>query len=414
MTLTHKLDLVGNDTLVVSPTQLEVIRTCARQWDYRYLYRRVEREVDAAKQGGKSFDAALNLRYQRCGSNPVDPATEAEMLALIDAAYEGVDLPLEEFRTPARYKEVLQAYNAYWKGLPYEVLGVQVPFALLVGEVPVPYEFWRQYAVMHFSEAKLEPAKPMTNARGSLCGTCDGTDAHEHPCLRCTGCGVVGLAENMDKHHCVEVQFNKLQKRTTVKVVVRGLIDAFTRLAEHVLVRDTKTSKNDIGNSYANSAQLKCYVWAMRELARLHPELGFPPEVHGAFIDGVVIRPPYKNENRKPTAADRPRNEFIATFPEFFTPERLEEWRADTLAHVETALGWVARGHFPQNERHCTFHMDAAFKNYGTYGKNCPYLPVCTLPVGQRPMALASDQFMDYDRGPLSLVPTPEVEEAQP
>lgn len=57
------------------------------------------------------------------------------------------------------------------------------------------------------AEPTLVPGKPIRNTKGSLCGLCDGTDAHEHPPLRCTKCGVEGLVENMDgrampRHQC--------------------------------------------------------------------------------------------------------------------------------------------------------------------------------------------------------------------
>lgn len=335
--MTPSLELVGLDTIVVSPSQLEVIRTCPCMWKHKHIYRRVLAEPNAAAHGGTAFDAALNLRYKRHGAAPCTPETEADMLALIDRAYEGVELPLEEHRTPARFKEAIVGYNQWWKREPFTVLGVQVPFAVLLGDVATP------------------PVHTVTSTR--------------------------------------------LPAR--VKVVLRGLLDLYVQTSEHVIIMDTKTSNNDLDGNYDNSAQMKAYMWALTELARLHPDRGLPPVVHAAQINGVIIRPPYKNEARVAKGNDKPRLQFTRSFPSFFTPERLERWRTDTLAWVKTALGWVAEDHFPQNERHCTFHMDAAFKNYGTYGKPCPYLEVCSLPPGQHEMALASDRYMDYSRGPM-------------
>lgn len=336
--MTPPLTLHNGDTLVVSATQLEVLRTCPAMWQWRYLHRRVPTVPNEAAQGGKAFDDALNHRYRTCGNKPVTPEVEQEMLALIDRAYEGVELPLEEWRTPARYKEVVVAYNQHWRGEQFEVLGVQVPFAVELGDVPTP-------PVYVYNGARLP---------------------------------------------------------TRVRVVLQGLLDLFIRTGEHVFVVDTKTSKNDLDGAYENSAQMKGYCYALQQLATLHPDKGFPPRVHGAIINGVTIRPPYKQEGRTPRSSDKPRNQFTRSFPSFYTPERLEEWRRDTLAWVEQALGWVARDHFPANERHCTFHTDAAFVNYGYFGKQCPFLCVCTAPADQRDIMLRSDQFMDYGKGPLA------------
>jgi hypothetical protein len=357
--MTPTLTLLNNDTIVVSPSQLEVIRTCPSMWRWKHLARRVKAQPNAASHGGKAFDEALNLRYKRHGAGACAPETESEMLALIDKAYEGVELPLDEHRTPARFKEAIQGYNAHWQAEPFEVLGVQVPFAVELGSVYVSNEFW------HKVLGELTP-----------------------------------------------LAYDACEDHRRVRVVVRGLLDLYVRLGQHVLIPDTKTSNNDIGGSYDNSAQLKCYCWALQELARLHPDAGLPPVVHGAFINGVIIRPPYKNENRKPGAKDKPRLEFTRTFPTFYTAERLERWRRDTLLWVEQALGWVARDHFPQNERHCCFYIDSAFKNYGTYGQQCPYLGICSLPPEQQLVALESDEFMDYERGPLG-VPTEAAETSE-
>lgn len=301
-------------------------------YKWAYLYRRKPATPNPAAFGGAAFDAALNLRYKRHGAEACTPETEAEMLALIDKAYEGIDLALDEHRTPARFKEAVIGYNSYWKAEPFKVLGVQVPFAVSLGEVELPLAI-------------------------------------------------------------------KLPKR--IKVIFRGLLDLFVQTGEHVLIYDTKTSKDDINDTYANSAQLKGYMWALQKLGQLYPDKGFPSVVHGAAVNGVIIRPEYKNTERKPKANDKPRLQFTRTFPSFYLPERLERWRADTLVWVKQMLQWVDADHFPQNERFCSFYMDAAFKNYGTYGQNCPWLKVCPLPPEQHEMALSTDEFVDAPDGPL-------------
>lgn len=269
------------------------------------------------------FDKAVNHRYTKLGSKPVDPVTEAEMLAIIDEGYAGVEIPLEEYRTPARYKEVVQGYNAHWQQEPFEVLKVQYPFTIPLGDVAT---------------------------RG--------------------------------------VKFPSV-----VHVKLHGIIDLVVRLNEHVIIIDTKTDKYGRDDNWKNSQQMKLYGLAIQEVARLQPESGMPLNVHATLINQVVIRAPYKNEGRAAKANDRPRNEFHRTFPEFIKQEQLEEVGRDTLWWVKTALGWVEDDHFPQNERNCN----------QLYGKPCGYRDsYCLLPKEQREMALASDTFMDYSRGPLA------------
>lgn len=343
--MTPTLPLLGHDTLVISITQLEKIKTCARMWLYNYLYRRVRASVSPAAQGGKAFDAALNYRYQTLGNAPCTPEVEAEMLRIIDAAYEGVELPLDEYRTAARYKEVVQAYNEHWQGEPFEVLGVQVPFAVELGSVEVPSQFWWRRGEVPFTGE-------VTCFDGNVEGRWDAR---------------------------------------RIRVILHGILDLFVRLNNHVMIVDTKTSKSGKEGAYENSSQMKGYSWALPELARTNPDAGLPERVHGCFINEVVIREPYRNPAYAQRATTKARNEFKRTLPAFYTPERLEEWRQDTLLHVEQALGWVARNHFPQSEKHCSFY----------YGSKCPYIGVCSLPAEQRHLALASDEFMDYERGPL-------------
>ncbi len=48
----------------------------------------------------------------------------------------------------------------------------------------------------------LVKGEPFRNDEGEQCGLCDSKHAHEHPMLKCSGCGEQGLSENMVTHVC--------------------------------------------------------------------------------------------------------------------------------------------------------------------------------------------------------------------
>lgn len=315
------LNLLEDNTLVISPSQLDEIKRCPRAWLYRYIYRRVKVGAFGARDGGKAFDAAMNLRYTKLGNQPVLPGSELEqeMFTAIDSGFAGLDLPLEEYRNAALYRQVLEGYNKQWQRESFNVLAVQLPFAVDLGFVE------------------------------------------------------------------------------SVRVVLHGILDMLVEQDGRVFVFDTKTASSFNDQTmiqWENASQPKAYAYGLQELARKHPELGFPEKVAGFWLNCVILRPPYKNESRKPTAKDLPRIEFRR--PIFlYTQEQLEEWRTDTLAWIGMALGWVANDHFPQNEKSCANH----------YGKACPYLGVCTFPAKQREMILASDEYRDYEKSPMFAAP---------
>ncbi len=171
-----------------------------------------------------------------------------------------------------------------------------------------------------------------------------------------------------------------------INVRLRGILDMLVRTPDsHTLVLDTKTSNSYTDMSvvqHQNSNQAKAYCWAMTELGTYGP-------IHGFLLNAVVIRKPYA-EGRKSKANDLPR--FEVHRPRiYFTRERLDEWRRDTLDWVSMLLTCVEQDRFPMNESHCANH----------FGKACPYLRVCESQPSQREDVLASDLYKDYSRSPI-------------
>lgn len=64
-------------------------------------------------------------------------------------------------------------------------------------------------SVQEFGHPHAVVIPPFRNVLGSLCGTCDGTDAHEHPRVRCSRCGREGLRENWPFECCVGAKADK-------------------------------------------------------------------------------------------------------------------------------------------------------------------------------------------------------------
>jgi hypothetical protein len=276
---TNTLQLRGGDTLVISPTQLDKVKTCLRLWKHNYIDLRVAAGAAPARDGGKSYDAAMNLRYTRMGSSAADDATEAAMIQASQDAFAGIDLDLEEWRTPARYADAIRLYNQRYKDEPFEILGVQLPFEVVLGEVPVSREFYW--------------------ARGVELGA------------------------------------------ATVKVRLHGILDLLIRQNGLVLVADTKT-KGKWGEceqvGYDNNAQMKAYCWAIPQMrAQLGDAAGppwatLPDKVDGAMVNAVVLRKPYVREGSASKANALPRTEFhrfVVTYSD-------ERWRSGAVTRCTT------------------------------------------------------------------------------
>lgn len=389
MTRMKTLQLRDGNVLVISPTQLEKMKSCMAMWRYNYIEGRVAARPSPARDGGKAFDDAMNLRYRRMGSAAPDDACKAAMKQAVADAFIGIELPLEEWRTPARYQEVVELYNEQYGEEPFDVLGVQVPFEVALGEVDVDEKFWQ--IVWRDCEHDFK-ALPVNIH-----------DEHRVTGLKCKKCNGFAWQDDWDKGRPLTYQ-------DPVQVRLHGILDLLIRQRDSglVLVCDTKTASRWEGRDqavYDNSAQMKAYCWAVPEMRRQLGEAAGPPwatlpeRVHGAMINAAVLRKPYVRASAAASAKAQPRTEFHR-FVVTYSPERLEEWRRDTLLYVEQALACVARDHYPQNEKHCQHH----------FGGKCDYVDACVSPASQRHMILDSDLFTDYKRGPLAEVAAAEPE----
>jgi hypothetical protein len=164
-----------------------------------------------------------------------------------------------------------------------------------------------------------------------------------------------------------------------VPVHLRGIIDRVVAWGNVAYVADTKTM-NDWGSrkqdEWERAAAPKLYAYALNQLAS---ELKLPGTVQGFMLDAIVIRKPTTNPRAK-----LPREEFHRLrYP--YTEAQLIETRDNALAWVQMAVDQAASGRFLMQEQSCA----------NLWGRRCDYWEVCSVPVEQRAMVLASDYFMD-------------------
>lgn len=174
-----------------------------------------------------------------------------------------------------------------------------------------------------------------------------------------------------------------------------GRIDAIARTHSHTCIVDHKTTSivgDQFTQSFQLSSQVMGYAWAANQL---FPDLG----PFAFCFNAIALKKPGIGQglmSRGPKGGEPPLSFFRAFFPNttdgFYTPERLESWRYDTVTFLEDFIHSVVRNHFPMNDRQC-------FDKYG----QCPYHGVCTIdnPVVRRKL-LMSEAFKDVTWNPLA------------
>ena len=187
----------------------------------------------------------------------------------------------------------------------------------------------------------------------------------------------------------VEASFmHELGKVQNIPVFYTGRVDLLVTDSLGDWVVDHKTS-SQFGDSFMFemqvSAQMIGYCWAFQQT------YGHKP--CGYIVDAIRTRPPTKEEKMLLSYGGKPefRKDNYYRLPWHVTQEQIDEWKADTLAQVATAVWHHDSGIFPRHKKWCV----------GKYGK-CQYYDTCTLPVEQRLEHLASNSFMDNEWSPLN------------
>jgi hypothetical protein len=329
-----RLELVGGDTFLLSHSTLEKIQHCPQLAGYHKCHGRVPAGPGspAAGAGGALHDA-LKARY-------LDRRSEATRYdwvqgeVEIEKAYSKMQMPEDDYRTQARMMDVFAGYAKAWPEEPFRILGCEIPFAVELGTVGIE-------------------------------------SRSHHP-----------LSYNAE-------HFGDGYWLNRIRIVWRGLIDLLVDWDGEIFVMDHKTMK-DYGpmqlTQYENSGQAMGYAWAIQQLHASGAVPEFPARVHGFALNAIVVRPLLT----RPTAKSLPREEYHRQ-RWYYSQERLNEWRENTLLAAQIWLQQWASGRFVMNTGGCA--------NF--YGRACPYLQVCSLPPEQRLLMLGTDLFADAEPGPL-------------
>jgi hypothetical protein len=167
-----------------------------------------------------------------------------------------------------------------------------------------------------------------------------------------------------------EVEFGSVyngKHYETIQVMWCGRIDAIIELDGGLWIMDHKTT-SILGETFfadfANSNAPIGYTWAAQQLLQ--------HRVEGLFLNAIAIR----KASKTGTPFDIQRQRFP------YDPERIEEWKYNTLVLVSDFLSHMDRQFFPMETKWCV----------GKYGK-CPYFDVCTLPPAQRLPMLNSNFY---------------------
>lgn len=170
---------------------------------------------------------------------------------------------------------------------------------------------------------------------------------------------------------CVEMEY---VRDLVVEVIATG----------EVWVIDLKTASQDRQAeiaAYETSDQFKCYYWSGR---RAHPEWN----LKGVQPVRLLMRKPVvkKSEKTKPTY------EVQLCKPIRYTDEIIAEWQDGVLRRAADLL---RRNPDDPLDWPMVACLGTCFHPYG----NCDYLPVCTLPPGDRLLKLSTTAFADTKDG---------------
>jgi len=173
-----------------------------------------------------------------------------------------------------------------------------------------------------------------------------------------------------------------------IPIIYTGRIDLPNAFDKEIWVTDHKTSSM-LGQSFFDrmkrSAQQKGYCWSFEQLTGL--------KVTGYMINAIRTKePPLYVQSGKKEGKFNPETWWNETFQRekyYLAPGSLEEWKQNTIEHIETFFYHYQRGILPESTTACVY-----------FGK-CPYFDICTLSKEDRGTMLYSGMFTNNVWSPL-------------
>lgn len=348
--------------LVCDNSALALVKTCPLQARYKLVDKRERATTTAKGRGpGKALHSWME-HYYVSGEVAANRALEEAYADL--ALAEG-----DEYLNLARMQQVTQAYlhgcrfemgpdgrngvytHPGWAaGEPWEVLGVEVPFAVRLGEVRIANEVWK------------------------------GTGDFDPKQVPVTYIGRSDLVVRMKERGEVLCVDHKSARRWTAADVNHWRRDSGLTGYAACIPQWVREGIEHLPASIQEA--MKAHEPLRRQLA----EAGVGAGINGFVVNAVVIRDVSDLRRCKEPPASFHREVY------YQDASTLQEWRTNALRWCESWLGWCASESWPENTNACCHQ----------FGGLCGYFEVCSLPPGkQRAIMLDSDMFRVNDWSPL-------------
>ena len=340
MTPLPPLPIVDGVLRIDNSAMSNILRCPRYGWNSFVLKRVPARESDDLIFG-KAIHAAQEWRYKTCGSREMTSEEKAAQEQVLEKAFEGIEIDETNWQNLGRAKESIAYWNEHFKSEPFDVLETERPVERHLGAITAL----------------------------KWCNSCKRI-------LR--SWEVIG--EEEERKYCAE-------SAQQILVDFQGRLDAIVRYERKPLVHDYKKMKwkDDERDAvrWQSSPQFRAYCW-------LASSLGYG-EVRDYWIDSIVARKPLSRETKN----SLPRNEFSRE-QYSITDSDIEEWKRDTLKHIETFLRYCADAPPPMNLNACSWPT------------KCAYWDCCSLKTEeQRSAWLNSGAYRDNLWSPMKKDETP-------
>jgi PD-(D/E)XK nuclease superfamily len=304
--------------LVIDNSSLDLVRACPTMGRFKLVEKRERASTTAKGRGpGKAFHSALEARYRFYGRSA--PTDLNSLYRVVVEAYEGVqEVPGDEHLTCTAMQDIVKAYcegvrfemgkggknGIYvfdgYRDEPWQVLGVEVPFAVRLGavdDVPVIYIGRSDLVVRTIERQETLIVDHKTGRKW---------DASKQVHWKMAP-GPKGYAYCIPKW----IREGIADLPPTIRAAMEAHEGVRLMLADAVVER-----------------------------------------VHGFMLNSVTIRGTTDLSRCK-----MPPLEFHREINYYQDEHILDEWLANTLEWCATWLDWCHRGAWPRNEGHCSNHF---------------------------------------------------------